>query len=389
MSEIKVNSIKGVGASAAAITVNNTDGTCTANVTNNLSNRNAIVNGAMEVAQRGTSSSSANFASVDRIKVTVNATNQLAFLQKQTSDGPDGFSKCFEFDVTTAESALDADDLVYMRYAVEAQDLVPFFNANGTGKDFVLSFYVKAYQAGTYQIGIYKADSTARFITKTYTINASATWQRVVIPITGDTNTDGIVADNGLGFQISFMLGAGSNYTSGSAQTTWGGWPGNPGFAKGQAVNVLSSTDNYWRITGLQLEVDQGSGKATDFEHRSFAQELALCQRYYYVHASGNDQSIGVGVFYQASNMFTFIKLPVNMRSTPSIDQTTGTNYYQAYNSASSDEWTGFASMWNSTNTQVSMNTNSGQGLSLGSDGQSAMVKTSNSAAFLGFSAEL
>ena len=66
MSEIKVNSIKGVGASAAAITVNNTDGTCTANITNNLSNRNLIINGAMQVAQRGTSSTSNGYHTVDR-----------------------------------------------------------------------------------------------------------------------------------------------------------------------------------------------------------------------------------------------------------------------------------------------------------------------------------
>ena len=69
MSEIKVNSIKGVGASAAAITVNNTDGTCTANITNNLSNRNLIINGAMQVAQRGTSSTSSGYNTVDRFQV--------------------------------------------------------------------------------------------------------------------------------------------------------------------------------------------------------------------------------------------------------------------------------------------------------------------------------
>ena len=139
MSEVKVNSIKGVGASVAAISIDNANGTCTANITNNLSNRNVIVNGAMEVSHRSVSSASADFASVDRMKLSVTNMDQLAWLQKQSDDAPDGFQKSFEFDVTTAESALDADDLVYMRYAVEAQDLTPFFNANGTGKDFILS----------------------------------------------------------------------------------------------------------------------------------------------------------------------------------------------------------------------------------------------------------
>ena len=280
MSEIKVNSIKGVGASSAAITVNNTDGTCTANITNNLSNRNAIVNGGCLVAQRGTSSASADFASVDRMKLSVTNMDQLAWLQKQSDDAPDGFQKSWEFDVTTAENALDADDLVYMRYAVEAQDLTPFFNANGTGKDFILSFYVKAYQTGTYQISIFQLSNSSRFITKTYTIAQSGVWQRIELAFTGDTNQSGFSADNALGFQIAFQLIAGSNYTSGGQVTNWGGF-GNSHFAAGQAVNVGSSTDNYWKITGIQLELDQGSGKATDFEHRSFADELLKCQRYF------------------------------------------------------------------------------------------------------------
>ena len=326
MSEIKVNSIKGVGASTAAITVNNSDGTCTANITNNLSNRNVIVNGGCLVAQRGTSSTSNGYGSVDRMKMSVSNTDELAFAQKQTSDGPDGFKKCFEFDVTTAESALAADELVYLKYLVEAQDLVPFYNANGTGKNFTLSFYVKAHQAGTYQVGIYKADNTVRFITKTYTIASSGVWQRVELNFTGDTGTSGIDADNDTGFQIHWVLGAGTNFTSGTPQTTWGSY-GNTLFAAGQAVNVLSSTDNYWRITGIQLELDSGSGKATDFEHRSFAQELALCQRYY--------QTIGVGFITacrgaSSSQLLYSYTPPVNMRASPTIS-TTATGFHSSF----------------------------------------------------------
>ena len=322
MSEIKVNSIKGVGASSAAITVNNTDGTCTANITNNLSNRNAIVNGGCLVAQRGTSSASADFASVDRMKLSVTNMDQLAWLQKQSDDAPDGFQKSWEFDVTTAENALDADDLVYMRYAVEAQDLTPFFNANGTGKDFILSFYVKAYQTGTYQISIFQLSNSSRFITKTYTIAQSGVWQRIELAFTGDTNQSGFSADNALGFQIAFQLIAGSNYTSGGQVTNWGGF-GNSHFAAGQAVNVGSSTDNYWKITGIQLELDQGSGKATDFEHRSFAQELALCQRYF-ARIPNQDASSGYAFLAQAAahdanSCLCTIPFPVFMRTNPSM----------------------------------------------------------------------
>ena len=322
MSEIKGNSIKGVAASTAALSIDNTDGTCTANITNNLSNRNAIVNGGCLVAQRGTSSASADFASVDRMKLSVTNMDQLAWLQKQSDDAPDGFQKSWEFDVTTAENALDADDLVYMRYAVEAQDLTPFFNANGTGKDFILSFYVKAYQTGTYQISIFQLSNSSRFITKTYTIAQSGVWQRIELAFTGDTNQSGFSADNALGFQIAFQLIAGSNYTSGGQVTNWGGF-GNSHFAAGQAVNVGSSTDNYWKITGIQLELDQGSGKATDFEHRSFAQELALCQRYF-ARIPNQDASSGYAFLAQAAahdtnSCLCTIPFPVFMRTNPSM----------------------------------------------------------------------
>ena len=330
MSDIKVNSIKGVGDSAAAITVNNSDGTCTANITNNLSNRNVIVNGGCLVAQRGTSSASADFASVDRMKLSVTNMDQLAWLQKQSDDAPDGFQKSWEFDVTTAESALDADDLVYMRYAVEAQDLTPFFNANGTGKDFILSFYVKAYQTGTYQISIFQLSNSSRFITKTYTIAQSGVWQRIELAFTGDTNQSGFSADNTLGFQIAFQLIAGSNYTSGGQVPNWGGF-GNSHFAAGQAVNVGSSTDNYWKITGIQLELDQGSGKATDFEFKTFAQELASCQRYCQVLGGNQSQELLMhGTYNQAGTVTGFYEAPVQFRGMPtfSISNVSHVNCY-------------------------------------------------------------
>ena len=275
--------------------------------TGQLSHRNAIVNGGCIVAQRSTSSTSSGLGSVDRMKMSVTNTDQLAFAQKQTSDGPDGFKKCFEFDVTTAESALAVDELVYMRYGVEAQDLVPFYNANGSGKNFTLSFYVKAYQTGTYQVSIYKDDNGTRFITRTYTISASATWQRVVLNFTGDTGAYPVNADNGLGFWIDFKLAAGTNYTSGGALTSWGSFS-NGVFAGGHAVNVLSSTDNYWRITGIQLELGD---TATPFEHRSYGEELLRCKRYYQRSTDssrGTSYDLATSTWHSADGVHSFSK---------------------------------------------------------------------------------
>ena len=380
MSTLKVDGIRSNSASSDAITLAS-DGTCTANITNNLSNRNVIVNGGCLVAQRGVSSTSSDYGSVDRMKMSVTNTDELAFAQKQTSDGPDGFSKCFEFDVTTAESALAADELVYMRYLVEAQDLRPFYNANGTGKNFTLSFYVKAAQTGTYNIGIHKADNTTRFITTTYTISQADTWQRVVWNITGDTGTSGINADNGQGFQISFMLAAGTNFTSGGVQSSWGGFS-NSLMAGGHAVNVVSSTDNYWRITGIQLEV---GSVATDFEHRSYGDELAKCQRYYFKFCEGTNKEINVCWYFSNTHISFFVRYPTTMRAAPTLTTVGGTNYYIFYRNGSNDQFDNFASEYISTE-QMSCYQNSGVS---GTAGQAGILRTNNASAKVEVSAEL
>ena len=290
-------------------------------------NRNVIVNGAMQVAPRGTSftniSNTGVIGSVDRMVMVGANLDEFAFAGKQTSDGPDGFSKCFEVDVTTAENALDANDLVYIRYKVEGQDLVPLFNANGTGKNFVLSFYVKALQDGTYQVNIYKPTGP-RFISKTYSITSSGAWQRIEIPFTGDTNTSGINNDTSSGFNIAWMLVAGTDYTSQGVLPNWGGWPGNSGFAGGQAVNLASSASNYFRITGIQLELGD---EATDFEHKSFADELYACQRYYdksynYSTAPGTATQTGA-VVHTLSGSYNYAGFPLvfsrAMRASPTV----------------------------------------------------------------------
>ncbi len=370
----------GIEASGIGITCANLNG-------GQFGRRNKIINGAMEVAQRGTSSTSTGILTLDRMYLVVSNMDQLAYAQKQTADGPDGFSKCFEFDVTTAESALDADDLVYLRYIVEAQDLTPLFNANGTGKDFVLSFYVKAYQAGTYQVSIYKPDNTIRFLTKTYTVDASATWQRVVIPFTGDTGTSGMNSDNGQGFLIDWKLVAGTTYTSGSSQTTWGSFS-NAKFAAGQAVDVSTSTNNYWRITGIQLEV---GSEATAFEHRSFGEELALCQRYFYMHASGAEASannrapIATGAMYNTGNWNGVVNFPVTMRTSPSLYKVEGTDYFIIFGDGGSDACNSVVLEGSSPQSGIA---NLYGGLAQTS-GTSHWGLTNNSAARLGFSSEL
>ena len=148
--------------------------------------RNLINNGAMQVAQRGTTSTSTGLQTVDRFKILVANTDDFAFTQKQVTDSPSGFSNSYEIDTTTAESALAADEYVLVRQNLEANTLQSLAFGTSSAKQITLSFYVKAKQTGTYAANIYSDDST-RSYTVNYTINQTATWERKSITFSGDT----------------------------------------------------------------------------------------------------------------------------------------------------------------------------------------------------------
>ena len=271
--------------------------------------KNLIINGAMQVAQRGTTSTASTYGTVDRFRIVNSGTDEAAFTQKQVTDSPDGFGNSYEIDITTAESALAADEYFLIRTILEANTLQSLAFGTSSAKQITLSFYVKAYQTGTYAANIYSDDS-ARAYTVNYTINQSATWERKSITFSGDT-VGAITNNNGVGFFINWFLAAGRNYTSSTAfKNQWASFA-NAGWAHGQAVNVLSSTDNYWKITGVQLELDS---VATEFEHRSFGDELARCQRYF----------CKMKAYAGASNGW-IIQYPVTMRSAPSATVNSGT----------------------------------------------------------------
>ena len=345
MSEIKVNSIKGVGASTAAITVNNTDGTCTANITNNLSNRNSIINGDQKISQRGTSfSAPADGYTIDRWSVYENlSTGQVEVTQENVTDLI-GFTKAAKINCTTAEAGVpSASGQQYATYiqAIEAQNLSHIGNGTSAAKPLIFSFYVKSNVTGTFCVSFYKPDNTTRLISLPYTINSANTWERKTLSIPGDTSGGGITDDNGQGLAIYFILARKAGY-SGTVSTSWINYT-DSGWANTCTATIFENVNDHIMFTGCQLEVDNtGSGKATDFEHRSFAQELALCQRYYYQYYSGTEAGY---YFYQyaSSNRFMDIQHPVPMRTdpTPTItyNGTTPTPYhstvlnYKAYNS--------------------------------------------------------
>ena len=288
--------------------------------------RNMIINGDMNIAQRGTPTSAASYtsggyAACDRWRLRAISTDEADFVISQESDAPtaSGFTKSIKIKTNTVESALASDEIFHVSQRIEAQDLQHLKYGTSSALPTTLSFWVKAYQTGTYAINVYKPDSPNRQITATYTISASNTWEFKTMTFPGDTSGGGIANDNGTGFQIYWLLATGTDYT-GTTSTSWDNYA-NGGFANGQAVNIMSSTDNYFYLTGVQFEV---GSQATAFEHRSYVEELRLCQRYFVK----NTLVSGCGKAYNsASDGFRWwVSFPTQMRNTPTMTTSGGTD---------------------------------------------------------------
>jgi hypothetical protein len=266
--DITAGQVKAAGLASDAVTV------AKMNDSAYLANRNLIINGAMQVSQRGTSTTTAGFI-VDRIESGVSAVDELVCTYSQDSSGADGFANSYKINVDTAESAIAVDEYQRVTYKIEAQDCQDLKYGNASAESVTLSFHVKSNVTGTYAFCIF-GDDGSRLIGGTYTISSSATWEKKTLTFAGDT-AGTMNDDNGSGLRLCFWLIAGTNFTSGSTNTSWMAST-TASTAYGHAVNLGSTISNYWQVTGIQLEI---GSVATPFEHKTYGQELAACQRYY------------------------------------------------------------------------------------------------------------
>tara|TARA_R110001606_G_scaffold113793_1_gene241011 strand:+ start:111 stop:1253 length:1143 start_codon:yes stop_codon:yes gene_type:complete len=278
-----------------------------------LSNRNLIVNSAMQVAQRGTSTGAtgAAYYGPDRFRFTVGSAGVGTYTISQDTNAPDGFGYSYKLDCTTADAAPDASDAVFVATRFEGQDLQQFKKGTASAESVTLSFWVKSNLTGTYQVNLFDFDNT-RIIGATYAISAADTWEQKTITFAGDT-TGAFTNDNNLSFQVEWALDGGTDYTSGAVPTAWE-TATNADRAAGLTINIADNTANYWQITGVQLEVGD---TATSFEHRSYGDELAKCQRYYF------DASDAGLLIDDTANAFSYSSVysvfPTTMRTSPSM----------------------------------------------------------------------
>jgi len=344
MSEIKVNSIKGVGASAAAITVNNTDGTCAANITSinggQLSGRkNLITNGEMIICQRaGTTSTAVTNTSayvLDRFLVSTadggGTSLNVQQLHGNPTGAPYGFAASMKMTVAVTDDG-GADSFNSVQTRIENLDTNYLAFGTSQAKTVTLSFYVKSSLTGTFGGSLVSGDFSRGNVFQ-YTISSADTWEKKTITISGDTTStaDSVYnrgsATSNRGLVLYFDLGSGSNAEK-SAANSWsatGTW--SYGHRIAGNVKLCANAGADWGITGIQLE--EGS-VATDFEHRSFAQELALCQRYFfrYKNDAGDHghfvNATSYGSTDQRAGTFHF---PTTMRTSPSFSHSGTGNF--------------------------------------------------------------
>ena len=251
-----------------------------------LSNRNLIINGAMQIAQRGTSSTTASAYLVDRFKTFTSNTDQLAFTQAQVADGPDGFTHSYKFTTTTAESALASDEAVKIRQTLEGQNVQQLKYGLSSAEQITLSFYVKGSVTGAYAVTANQTVDPWNMAGSTYTISSANTWEKKIITLPANTLTS-IASNSSGGIYFEWHVSAGSANT-GTDNSSWGAFA-QAKTANGQVAQPILTVNSTWQLTGVQIEV---GSVATPFEHLSFGQDLALCERYCTVYNTNGEGEI-------------------------------------------------------------------------------------------------
>jgi hypothetical protein len=293
----------------SAITLNKLSG--------NPNFRNIVINGDMQIAQRSTSVASITgdgYYTLDRFSLALSSLG--TWTMSQSTDVPSGygFANSLKLDCTTADASPSASDAMYLQTVFEGQNLQYLKKGTANALPLTLSFWVKSTKTGTFIVELFDSNNT-RQISKSYTANTTNTWEFKTITFSGDT-TGAFTNNNGASLYLVFWLGAGSNFTSGTLNTSWASNT-NANRAVGQ-VNCADSTSNDFLITGVQLEAGTS---ATDFEFLPYDVDLARCQRYF-----KKLQTYSFDGYAGASGQFMYIlfQLDPPMRASPTV--TAGSN---------------------------------------------------------------
>jgi hypothetical protein len=282
----------------------------------------------MQIAQRNTSVtgiSTSGYYTADRWIISL--TSAGTWTMNVDSSGPTNteFRSSANVICTTADSSLSAGDIFNFQQRIEGQNVQGIKKGTSEAESLTVSFYVKSSNTGTYICEFFDNDNV-RQISKSYTINTANTWEKKTITVPPDT-TGLFDNDNATSLQLLFWLAAGTNFTSGTLNSSAWASNVNANRAVGQ-LNLANASGNYWAVTGIQLETGT---VATPFEMRNIGQELALCQRYYYkIFPNSGNKMFGFG--YNTSTTVASVSgfFPVTMRTRPTALEQSGTAAHYA-----------------------------------------------------------
>lgn len=341
--------------------------------------KNRIINGAMVIDQRNAGASvtpTDGQFSVDRWKCVLTAASKYSAQQNAGSvTPPAGFTNYLGVTSLSTYSVASGDYFV-LRHPVEGFNVSDLGWGTVSAKTVTLSFWVRSSLTGTFGGSVFNS-ATNRTYVFSYTISAANTWEQKTITVAGDT-TGTWLTNNGIGLSIDFTLASGSNFTRSA-----GSWS-TSGFAVTGTTSVVGTSGATFYLTGVQLEV---GSTATSFDYRPYGTELQLCQRYYYkmISASGSSKYFGVGYYWSTGEVDTIVSFPTSMRAVPTLDASSGTDYFAIDRSSGTDTFNSFTIQ---SASQQTANIYNGSQVS-GTAGWAGGIRTYSASAYIAFAAEL
>ena len=295
-----------------------------------LSNRNLVINGAMEVAQRGASAvtvsdgSNEGYTTVDRYYLNFNASIGGAIAVSQSTDTPSGFANSIKLDCTTANTSISGTQMIDLQHRFEAQDVQQLGFGTSDAKSITVSWYMKAVSfSDNISVTLNTRDGTKEFFAKSFTPTTS--WARYTMTVPGSTSAT-IDNDTGEGLRLSWVV-AGSSSGTNAASSDSTAFSTTRVDYRNDIGNLTASTDNELYITGVQLELGE---QATPFEHRSFGDELQKCKRYFLRTSPFTFFPIPRWSS-DAGRPLAQYSMPVTMRAAPSVSISTSFTSGQSY----------------------------------------------------------
>ena len=307
--------------------------------------RNMVINGAMNIAQRATSATGVGgtneeYPTIDRFNFTTTSAGR--FTMEQVADVHDGFANAMKLSCTTADTSISASEALILQTKFEGQDMQQLRYGSSSAESITVSFYVKGNASATYTLE-WRNEEDGRNIGKTF--NVTTDWTRVIITFTGDTGGSPVDDDNTHAFTLGIWLHGGSTFSGGTFTENVYHSTHNQRIGDGQ-TSFLDSTDRTFFITGLQMEL---GSQATPFEHRSFGEELALCERYFqlFTHNGSDGGNITNGMI-SSDRFFGVLQFKKDMRAIPTITSTSS-----GFNVSSSAHTVGSMSIDETHNTTI------------------------------------